>query len=296
MDLDKLLTEARNAETVDIDRLSTLEAVKKINAADKSVALAVEKVLPQIAAAVDLVVKTLQNGGRLIYVGAGTSGRLGILDASECPPTYGISPESVQGIIAGGKDAVFAAVEGAEDKPHLAAADLKKRRLTKDDLVCGIAASGRTPYVVGALEFAAATGCKTIALVNSPQSELEKIASLTICAAVGAEVITGSTRMKAGTAQKMILNMLSTAAMIRLGKVFSNLMVDVTATNEKLNARANRIIQMATGCDSHQAQTALTEANNSVKTAIVMLLKNIPPQEAAYRLAKAQGFVCKALE
>lgn len=296
MNLDKLLTEARNAATIDIDRLGTFDIVKKINNEDKLVPLAVEKVLPQIAAAVELVVAALTNGGRLFYAGAGTSGRLGILDAAECPPTYGVSRDLVQGIIAGGEQAVFEAVEGAEDQPDLAAADLKKRRLAPNDIVCGVAASGRTPYVIGALKFAGQTGCKTIAVVNSPQSKLEKIATVTVCVATGPEVITGSTRMKAGTSQKMVLNMITTAAMIRLGKVFSNLMVDVEPTNEKLAARAGRIVRTATGCDSQKARDALAEAGGSVKTAIVMILKNVPASDAAELLRQADGFVGRALE
>jgi N-acetylmuramic acid 6-phosphate etherase len=296
MNLEKLLTESRNPDTLDIDRLSTLDVVTKINNQDQLVAAAVARALPQIAQAVDWIVASMDKGGRLFYLGAGTSGRLGILDASECPPTFGTSPELVQGLIAGGETAVFRAVEGAEDSLSLAAQDLTQRQLSAGDIVVGIAASGRTPYVIGGLTFAKETGCRTVAVVCSPGSEMAAIADLTICIEAGPEVIMGSTRMKAGTAQKLVLNMLTTAAMIRRGKVYSNLMVDVQATNKKLIERAKRIVVMATGANREQAEAAIEQAGGSAKAAIVMILTGVTAQEAEDRLIKAQGFVAKAID
>jgi N-acetylmuramic acid 6-phosphate etherase len=296
MNLEKLLTESRNPDTLDIDRLSTLDVVTKINNQDQLVAAAVARALPQIAQAVDWIVASMDKGGRLFYLGAGTSGRLGILDASECPPTFGTSPELVQGLIAGGETAVFRAVEGAEDSLSLAAQDLTQRQLSAGDIVVGIAASGRTPYVIGGLNFAKETGCRTVAVVCSPGSEMAAIADLTICIEAGSEVIMGSTRMKAGTAQKLVLNMLTTAAMIRRGKVYSNLMVDVQATNKKLIERAKRIVVMATGASREQAEAAIEQAGGSAKAAIVMILAGVTAQEAEDRLIKAQGFVAKAIK
>lgn len=296
MNLDKLLTESRNPDTLDIDQLSSLDIVTKINQQDQQVPIAVSKALPQIAQAVDWIVASFQTGGRLFYLGAGTSGRLGILDAAECPPTFGTPPELVQGLIAGGEPAILRAVEGAEDSLVLAAQDLTKRSLAPDDIVVGIAASGRTPYVIGGLTFARQTGCRTVAVVCSPNSEMSAIANLTICIETGPEVIMGSTRMKAGTAQKLVLNMLTTAAMIRCGKVYSNLMVDVQATNHKLVERAKRIVVLATGATREQAETALKQAGGSAKIAIVMLLAGMTAEAAKERLKATNGFVAGAVK
>lgn len=295
MNLEQLLTEARNPDTLDIDSLSSLDVITKINIQDQLVPLAVSKVLPKIAQAVDWIVESMYNGGRLFYLGAGTSGRLGILDASECPPTFGTSPELVQGLIAGGETAVFRAVEGAEDSLTLAAQDLTDHNLSPYDIVVGIAASGRTPYVIGGLSFAKQTGCRTVAIVCSPNSEMAEVADLTICVEVGPEVIMGSTRMKAGTAQKLVLNMLTTATMIRRGKVYSNLMVDVQATNTKLVERAKRIVMLATGVTRELAETAIKQAEGSVKVAIVMILADVVADEAKVRLQRANGFVAAAI-
>jgi len=296
MDLSKLTTEGRNPDTMDIDTLSTAEIVEKINRADEKVAGAVRDTLPMITQTVDWAVEAIQAGGRLIYLGAGTSGRLGILDASECPPTYGTAPELVQGLIAGGQSAVFRAVEGAEDSLTLAEQDLTAIDLTAKDLLIGIAASGRTPYVIGGFDYAKRVHCKTVAITCSANSAMEKSADLTINVIVGPEVITGSTRMKAGTAQKMVLNIISTATMVRLGKVYGNLMVDVQATNLKLVERAKRIVHMATGAEKSQIEEALREAGGSVKTAVVMLLAGISANDALALLTKADGYVRKALE
>lgn len=296
MKLEKLLTETRNPNTLDIDRLSTLEIVTKINREDHLVPQAVEKVLPQIAQAVDWTVAAIREGGRLFYLGAGTSGRLGILDASECPPTYGTPAELVQGLIAGGQTAVFQAVEGAEDSLSLAEEDLRQRQLNNKDIVVGIAASGRTPYVIGGLKYAGAVGCRTVAVTCSPASEMEAAAALTICVQVGPEAITGSTRMKAGTAQKLVLNMISTGTMIRLGKVYSNLMVDVQATNQKLIERAKRMVMTVTGVERQQAETILAQAGGSVKIAVTMLLGKMSREEAEQALADSEGFVAMAIE
>lgn len=295
MNLEKILTEARNPATLDIDTLSTLEIVTKINREDQAVAEAVAKELPNVAKAVDWIVESIRRGGRLIYIGAGTSGRLGILDASECPPTYGTPPELVQGLIAGGLEAVFRSIEGAEDSLTQAAEDLKNKQLSAADTVIGIAASGRTPYVIGGLQFAKTLGCRTVAVTCSPNSEMEATAELTICAQVGPEVIMGSTRMKAGTAQKLVLNMLTTATMIRVGKVYSNLMVDVQATNAKLVERGKRIVMLATGVDRQTAERALGEANGSAKVAITALLGNMSTEQAKAALSATDGFVANAL-
>ncbi len=295
MDLEKLLTEGRNPASIGIDQLSTLDIIKCINDEDQKVAAAVRQALPQIAQAVEWTVDSLKTGGRLFYLGAGTSGRLGILDASECPPTYGTSPEMVQGLIAGGETAVFQAVEGAEDSRALGEEDLQQKGLTARDTVVGIAASGRTPYVIGGLHYARAIGCKTVAISCTSQPETGQIADLSIEILVGPEVVTGSTRMKAGTAQKMALNMLTTAAMIRLGKVYSNLMVDVQATNNKLKERAKRIVCMATGVSKEQAEQTLAEAKGSAKIAITILLAGVPLRQATELLSAAGGNIAQAL-
>jgi len=296
MNLEKLLTEARNPQTENIDELATLAILQSINQEDKLVALAIELVLPQIAQAVDWIVESLSGGGRLFYLGAGTSGRMGILDASECPPTFGTSPELVQGIIAGGEKAVFRAVEGAEDSLTMAAEDLAARNLSPRDVVVGIAASGRTPYVIGGLEHARQVGCHTVAVVCTPDSEMEKVSELSIAILVGPEVIMGSTRMKAGTAQKLVLNMLTTASMIRMGKVFGNLMVDVQATNKKLVERSKRIVCLATGVNREKAEAAIMAAGGSVKVAVTMLLIGISAVEAQELLGHASGSVSQALK
>ena len=254
LNLKKLTTESRNKNTMDIDTVSTLEMVKIINNEDKKVAEAVEKELPKIALAIDSIAKRMHKGGRLIYIGAGTSGRLGILDASECPPTFGTPEELVQGIIAGGKEAIFRAIEGAEDSKQLAQADLKSKGLTENDTVVGLAASGRTPYVIGGLEYANEIGALTISVTCNANSKVSEVAKISISPVVGAEVVTGSTRLKSGTAQKLVLNMLSTGAMIKLGKVYGNLMVDVKSTNEKLTQRAKLIVCEATGLDIEEAK------------------------------------------
>lgn len=294
--LDKLTTESRNKDTLNIDKVSTLEMVKIINNEDKKVALAVENELPQIAEAIDGIVERINRGGRLIYIGAGTSGRLGILDASECPPTYGVSEELVQGIIAGGKEAIFRAKEGAEDSKELAIEDLKNKSLSENDIVVGLAASGRTPYVIGGLEYANIIGSLTISVTCNGDSEVSKVAKISIAPVVGAEVVTGSTRLKSGTAQKLVLNMLSTATMIKLGKVYGNLMVDVKATNEKLVERAKRIVCEATGVEKVQAEKFLTETNFDVKLAIFMILSGLNINEAKEKLSQSKGYIAKAME
>lgn len=295
MNLEKLLTETRNPATLDIDTLTSVEIVTKINNEDKKVAEAVSAIVPQIGQAVDWIVEAIRAGGRLFYLGAGTSGRLGILDASECPPTYGTAPELVQGLIAGGKEAIFRAIEGAEDSLTLAAEDLAAKHLTSADIVVAIAASGRTPYCIGGLTYAKELGCRTVALTCSPDSEMSQLADLSLTVLVGPEVIMGSTRMKAGTAQKLVLNMLTTATMIRLGKVFSNLMVDVQATNKKLIERGKRIVALATGASRAEAEAALAAADGSAKTAIVMLLAGVSAARAVELLKQADGFVARAI-
>lgn len=268
MDFSKLTTEQRNSATANIDKCSTLEMVRLINDEDKKVAAAVEKVLPKIAEAVDLIAKKIQGGGRLIYIGAGTSGRLGVLDASECPPTFGVKPELVQGLIAGGNIALTCAVEGAEDDLAAAIKDLDEKDFSAADVLVGIAASGRTPYVLSGIEYAKKISAKTVGISCVENSALEKIVDIAITPVTGAEAITGSTRMKAGTATKMVLNMLTTGAMIRLGKVYGNLMVDVLATNDKLRDRAKRIVIAATNCTEEQAVAALEKCNGHAKSAI----------------------------
>ena len=269
MDFSKLTTEQINSATANIDKCSTLEMVRLINDEDKKISAAVEKVLPEIANAVDLIAKKFEGGGRLIYIGAGTSGRLGVLDASECPPTFGVNADMVQGIIAGGNVALTCAVEGAEDDVTAAINDLDERNFSADDVLVGIAASGRTPYVLGGIEYAKKISASTVGISCVENSALAKIVDIAITPITGAEVITGSTRMKAGTATKMVLNMLTTGAMIRLGKVYGNLMVDVHATNDKLRDRAKRIVIAATNCTEQQAIDALNKCNGHAKSAIL---------------------------
>ena len=274
MNLASLSTEEINQNTKNIDKLDTLSMLKLINDEDKKVALAVEAQIENIAAAVDLITQCLSSNGRLFYIGAGTSGRLGVLDASECPPTFGVSPHLIQGLIAGGANALIYSIEGAEDNINRAKTDLIERKFNNNDTLVGIAASGRTPYVVSALNYAKSIGAKTVALSCVTDSEIAKIADVAITPITGAEVITGSTRLKAGTATKLVLNMITTATMIKLGKVYGNLMVDVQATNEKLKDRARRIVQTATGCSESDAVLALEKSNGSAKVAIELLINN----------------------
>lgn len=290
-----LLTEQRNPRTMEMDCLSVEELARVLHAENGAVAEAVDAALPEIARAIAVIAERLVRGGRLFYIGAGTSGRLGVLDASECPPTFGVEPSLVQGIIAGGDAALRNAIEGAEDDPAAGAADLRTRGLIAEDVVVGIAASGRTPYVVGALNYARTAGAFAIAVVNTRPAEMEAAADLTIAAVTGPEALTGSTRLKAGTAQKMILNLLSTGAMVRLGKTYGNLMVDVQATNEKLRERAIRIVQAATGAEAERACATLEQTGWHAKTAIVLLCLGVSPEEAAARLQDARGFVRAAL-
>ncbi|MBX4263009.1 N-acetylmuramic acid 6-phosphate etherase [Clostridium estertheticum] len=296
LNLKKLITESRNENTMNIDTVSTLEMVKIINNEDKKVAGAVEKELPKIAIAIDSIAQRMHKGGRLIYIGAGTSGRLGILDASECPPTFGTPEELVQGIIAGGKEAIFRAIEGAEDSKQFAESDLKSKGLTQNDTVVGIAASGRTPYVIGGLEYANKIGALTISVTCNANSPVSAVAKISIAPVVGAEVVTGSTRLKSGTAQKMVLNMLSTGAMIRLGKVYGNLMVDVKSTNEKLTQRAKLIVCEATGVDIEEATEVLSKTDFDVKLAIFMILSKLNKEQAKIRLDLNKGYIAKALK
>ncbi len=284
-----LATEGRNPNSRDIDRMSSQDIARVINAEDAKVALAVQQALPPIAEAIDAIAAALAGGGRLFYIGAGSSGRLGVLDAAECPPTFSTPPELVQGIIAGGEPALTRAVEGAEDSPNQAAVDLAARRLSRADIVCGIAASGRTPYVLGALRYARRIGAPTIAIACNHNSPLGEIADISISVELGPEVIAGSTRMKAGSAQKMILNMLSSGAMIRLGKVYGNLMVDVNVSNQKLHERAWRLVQQLTGLGESECKALLTRAGNDVKVAVTMGRLGIEAEPARHALNEADG-------
>lgn len=294
--LSHLISEGRNPDTMDIDLLSAQEIVERLNQQDKHVPLAVEQVLPEIALAVDRITYAFKRGGRLIYIGAGTSGRLGVLDASECPPTFGVSDQMVIGLIAGGKEAMFSAQEGAEDCAELGIQDLKSIHFTDQDVVVDIAASGRTPYVIGALEYANDLGATTIALSCNPDSPIAELAQIAISPVVGPEALTGSTRLKSGTAQKLVLNMLTTASMIRLGKSYQNLMVDVKATNRKLIARAVRIVMQATDCERAEAEYLLAQSNNNVKVAILMHLTGLSYAEAMDKLTESDGFLRRAME
>lgn len=288
------ITEAQNPSTTDIDTLSSLEIVTLINDEDARVAAAVRRELPNIARAVDVIVQRMKRGGRLFYFGAGTSGRLGVLDASEMPPTYSTPPEWVQGVIAGGDAALRRSVEAAEDDPQAGAQVVREAHMGASDVVVGITASGGAPWVLGAVAEAQQRGAATIALTCNPNSPLARQAEVVIAPVVGPEVVAGSSRMKAGTAQKMVLNMLSTATMIRLGKVYGNLMVDVQPTNAKLRRRAVRILQQAAGADPQAAQATLEATGYQVKPALVMLLAGVDAGEARRRLAAADGFVRRA--
>ena len=296
MSLDKLTTEQRNKNTTHIDTMSTLAMVKTINSEDEKIAQAVGTQDEKIAQAIDIGAKRYHDGGRLIYIGAGTSGRLGVLDAVELVPTYGIKPERAIGLIAGGKSAMYLAVEGAEDDPNLAENDLKKINLSEKDIVLGIAASGRTPYVIGGLDYAKKVGAATVAVACVKNSLIGQHAEVAIEAVTGPEVVTGSTRMKAGTAQKMILNMISTGIMIRQGKVYENVMIDVLPTNEKLVERAKRIISTVTGISKEQASRVLKEADKDVGLAIVMAKTKMNKEQAETLLAENHGNVSDVLK
>ncbi|MFG2887102.1 N-acetylmuramic acid 6-phosphate etherase [Streptomyces sp. NPDC048297] len=289
MDLSTLGTETRNERTLDLDRMPVSELLSVMNAEDQTVALAVRDALPQVGAAVEAISESLRRGGRLIYLGAGTSGRIGLLDAVECPPTFGTDPELVVGLLSGGPGAFVVAVEGAEDEPARAMADLDEIGVNDRDTVVGLAASGRTPYVIGGLKHAAARGAVTVSVACNRDAVVSRYADIPVEIVTGPEVLTGSTRLKAGTAQKMVCNMLSTASMVRLGKTYGNLMVDVKASNEKLVDRARRIVVEATGADSRTAADALEAAGGHAKTAIVMLLADCTAEEAVRRLDQAHG-------
>ena len=294
--LSTLITEQRNPNSMHVDSLSALEIVQLMNEEDKQVPLAIEKCLPQIAQAVECIVAAFQQGGRLVYIGAGTSGRLGVLDASECPPTFGVSPEMVKGIIAGGERALRHPIEGAEDSKSQAVVDLQTIQFSSKDVLVGIAASGRTPYVIGALEYAKSLGSVTVSIASNPNSAMANIVDIAIDTVVGPEVLTGSSRLKSGTAQKLVLNMLTTASMILMGKCYQNLMVDVQASNEKLKARAIRIVMQATDCDKALAEETLKQADQNAKLAIMMILSGLDRAQAEALLEKHQGKLQLALK
>lgn len=296
MNLGALVSETRNPQTMDLDALSALEMVTRFNEQDALVAQAVKATLPAVAQAVDAAAQALAAGGRIIYMGAGTSGRLGVLDAAECPPTFGVPHEMVVGLIAGGPGALLKAVEGAEDNPQLGEDDLKALNLQARDLVVGLAASGRTPYVIGGLKYARAGGCCTVAVSCNPDSPVSQAADIAIAPVVGPEALTGSTRLKSGTAQKLVLNMISTGAMVKFGKVYQNLMVDMKATNLKLVDRACRMVMEATGVAREAAENALAQTGYEVKPAILMLLTGLDAPAAQARLEAHRGYLRAALE
>ncbi len=293
--LNQLITEQRNPNSMQLDSLSAQELVTLINREDQQVALAVEKCLPQIVSAVEKIVAAFERGGRLVYVGAGTSGRLGVLDASECPPTYGVKPEMVVGLIAGGDHALRHPIEGAEDNVQQGQADLEEIDFSARDVLVGIAASGRTPYVLGALNYAKQLGATTVSIASNPKSKMAEVADIAIETVVGPEVLTGSSRMKSGTAQKLVLNMLTTASMVLIGKCYQNLMVDVQASNEKLKVRALKIVMEATECDNETAANILAKANGKVKLAILMQLSGLDALKAQSLLDKLNGKLHQAL-
>lgn len=295
VNLSALDTEQQNERSAQIDTMSTLDMLRLINREDARVPEAVERILPEIARAVEIIYERMDAGGRLVYCGAGTSGRLGVLDAVECPPTYGVDPGRVIGLIAGGAPALIKAVEGAEDNPALGEQDLRAIGFGPGDVLVGIAASGRTPYVLGALDYAKSVGAPALALTCCKDSEMSRHADLTMAPLPGPEVITGSSRMKSGTAQKLVLNMLSTATMVKLGKVYGNLMVDVKASNEKLYQRAVRIVCTAAQVEEKEARAALESCNYSCKAAIVMLLLHIDANEAQVALDRSKGRIAKTL-
>jgi N-acetylmuramic acid 6-phosphate etherase len=289
-----LRTEQRNEHSTHIDKMTSLEMVSLMNQENMNSVKAVEAALPQIAEAVDAAAKAIGNGGKLVYIGAGTSGRLGVLDASECPPTFGVNHETVQGIIAGGPERMFKAGENAEDVYENGVADVEKV-LKAGDVLVGISAAGGAKYVIGALEKAKEMGCTTVSVSSNPDTAIEKVADIAIVCDTGPEVVTGSTRLKSGTSQKLILNMISTATMVGCGKAYQNLMVDVMQTNEKLIVRAQNIVMEATGCDRETAEAAMAEAGNHAKTAITMILADCSAEEARERLKNAGGHVRQAI-
>jgi N-acetylmuramic acid 6-phosphate etherase len=288
-------TEHRNPASRGLDRLPTKAILRLMNREDRKVAISVGREIPSIARAVDAIVSGIRKGGRLIYVGAGTSGRLAVLDAAECPPTFGISPNTVQAMIAGGKKALTSAVEGAEDSARNAVRDLRAKKLSRNDVVVGIAASGTTPYVLSALAFARKRGAKTVAITSNRNAAITRDAQIVIAAEVGPEIVTGSTRLKAGTSQKLVLNMLSTAAMVRLGHVYDNLMIDVALTNEKLRQRGLRILAEASGADPSAAEHALRQSGHNLRAALVMLKNGLDAKAARARLSLAKGNLRLAL-
>ncbi|GAA3014640.1 N-acetylmuramic acid 6-phosphate etherase [Tetragenococcus solitarius] len=294
-ELEKLATETRNQRTMALDDMDIMEVLQTMNDEDKNVPLAIEKALPQIKNVIEQIIQTFRKKGRLFYIGAGTSGRLGVLDAAECVPTFGTEPEMVQGLIAGGMKAMTVAVEGAEDSQELAKEDLSKALLSQDDIVVGIAASGRTPYVIGGLDYAKEVGATTASLACNKKAQISQHAQFPIEVEVGPEILTGSTRLKSGTAQKLVLNMLSTVSMIGIGKVYKNLMVDVRPTNEKLVERSKRIIMQATDCSYEQADQTFYRAEENVKLAIVMILTGADKNEAKEKLIAGNGFVRNTL-
>lgn len=290
-----MTTEQRNPDTMNLDEMTTLQIVTEMNREDAGIPAAIRPHLPEIAKVAQWGAESLSQGGRIFYMGAGTSGRLGVLDASECPPTFGVSADTVVGLIAGGPGAIMKAVEGAEDNRELGAQDLKDHNLAQNDLVIGLAASGRTPYVIGGIEYAKSIGCRTAAITCNEGSAIGKASDCAIDVVVGPEVLTGSTRLKAGTAEKMILNMISTAAMVQIGKSYGNLMVDVVLSNEKLQVRAENIVMQATGVDRETAKRTIASAGGRCKTAITMILADCTKEEAEQRLAQANGHVRKAI-
>ncbi|WP_270313093.1 N-acetylmuramic acid 6-phosphate etherase [Vagococcus fluvialis] len=294
--LENLTTEKRNEDTLNLDKLSIIETVTKMNQEDEKVIAAIDKKKESIAAVIEQVVKSLKNGGRLFYFGAGTSGRLGILDAAECVPTFSTDPELVQGIIAGGESAMTVAVEGAEDSITLAEEDFRERGLTDKDIVIGISASGRTPYVIGGLKYAAEVGATTASISCNENAEISTFASFPIEVTAGPEILTGSTRLKSGTLQKLILNMISTISMVHLGKVYGNLMVDVKPTNEKLVERAKNIIVEATGCTKEEATHYFEDSDEQVKLAIIRILTKTSKEEGLALLEANDGFIRKAID
>lgn len=296
IDLSVLTTEIRNPDTMNLDQMTPLEIASAMNQEDENAVKAVKSVLPQVGQAIEWAAESLKAGGRIIYIGAGTSGRLGVLDAVECPPTFGVPKEMVVGLIAGGDKAFVEAVEGAEDSKTLCEEDLKAIGLTSEDIVIGLAASGRTPYVIYGLRYADKAGCNTVAIACNKNSEIGKAAKLAIEPVTGPEVLTGSTRLKAGTAQKMILNMISTGSMVGIGKAYENLMVDVKQSNEKLVVRAQNIVMAAAGCSREKAEAVLGQADGHVKTAITMILLNCSYDEAEQKLSEAGGKVRAALK
>lgn len=295
VDLNKLATEQQNVNTMNLDQMSVKEALTVMNQEDKKVAEAIEEVIPEIEKAVDVIIEQFNQGGRLIYIGAGTSGRLGVLDASECPPTFGAPPEQVVGLIAGGERAVRDAIEGAEDSEEMGKEALEDIDLNKNDVLVGLAASGRTPYVIGALNYANEINTPTVAIACTKDSKIGGVADIAIEATPGPEVLTGSTRLKAGSTQKMILNMLSTISMVGIGKVYKNLMVDVQPTNEKLISRAQSIVMKATDVEEDIAAEKLEESGGHVKTAILMILLDVDKETAKKQLNETNGHIRKAL-